>query len=154
MGRDRRDDAGAATVELVALTLVLLLPIVYLVVAVSRVQAGAYAAEAAAYSAARGAVVAGLDALDSGADPAEALASARETADAAAAVAVEDFGSASSARVELACEGECLAPGTAVTASVTVEVPLPGLPAVVRAALPAAVTLSASASSPVDGYAP
>ncbi|WP_062525330.1 hypothetical protein [Demequina rhizosphaerae] len=154
MRRDLSADRGAATVELVALTLVLLLPIVYLVVAVSRVQAGAYAAEAAAYSAARGAVVAGLDALDSGADAEAALTSARATADAAVAIAAEDFGLASGARVELGCEGACLAAGTTVTASVAVDVPLPGVPALLRAALPARVTLESTASSPVDGYAP
>ncbi|WP_062465802.1 hypothetical protein [Demequina maris] len=154
MRRDGPGDAGAATVELVALTLVLLLPILYLVVAVSRVQAGAYAAEAAAYAAARGAVVAGLDALDAGAGPEEAMASARATADAAADVAVEDFGLASAARVELGCDGACLAPGTAVTADVDVSVPLPGMPAFLRAVLPARVTLESTASSPVDGYVP
>ncbi|WP_062519878.1 hypothetical protein [Demequina silvatica] len=153
MRRDLRAEDGAAAVELVALTLVLLVPLLYLVVSVSRVQAGAYAAEAAAYSAARAAVVAGLDSLDSGATPESALAQSRAAADAAAAVTAEDFGIAS-AEVELGCDGTCLAAGSTVMARVEVHVPLPGLPALIRAAIPARITLDSTASGPVDGYAP
>ncbi|WP_062287973.1 hypothetical protein [Demequina phytophila] len=153
MRRDLRAEDGAATVELVALTLVLLVPLLYLVVAVSRVQAGAYAAEAAAYSAARAAVVTGLDSLDAGATPEEALAESRAAADAAAAVAAEDFGIGTAA-VELGCDGACLAAGSTVIARVELHVPLPGVPALVRAAIPARITIDSTASSPVDGYAP
>ncbi|WP_062461391.1 hypothetical protein [Demequina soli] len=151
--RDARDDAGAAAVEFVALTLVLLLPLVYLVVAVTRVQSGAYAAEAAAYAAARAAVVRGLDALDSGAGTEAALGVARDAAGLAADVTAADFG-VDDVAIELGCEGACLAAGSAVTARASVRVPLPGLPSVLRAAIPARVTVEATGASPVDGYVP
>ena len=151
----RRGDEGAAAVEFVALTIVLLVPLIYLVVAVTRVQAGAYAAESASSAAARAAVVAGLDALDAGSADSEARDAAREAAAAAAAAVAEDFAfAAADATVELACEGECLAPGSTVRATVAVAVALPGLPSAVRAMIPAGVTLESTAASPVDGYAP
>lgn len=149
---NRRDD-GAATVEFVALTLVLLLPVLYLVVALSRVQAGAYAAEAAAYAAARGAVVAGLGALDAGQPRPVAIAGAEATAGAAAVVVAGDFG-IDDVAIELACDGVCLAPGSAVTVMSNVTVPLPGVPAALRAVLPLEVSVGATAASPVDGYVP
>ncbi|WP_062387271.1 hypothetical protein [Demequina iriomotensis] len=147
-------DAGSATVEFVAVTLVLLVPLLALVVAVTRVQAGAYAAEAAATAAARAAVVAGLAAVDGGTDDAAALARAQQDGSIAAALVAEDFGLADPPTVELRCDGVCLAPDTVVTARVAVRVPLPGVPAFVRAAVPAHVTVEALASSPVDGYTP
>jgi Flp pilus assembly protein TadG len=148
-----RDDDGAAAVEFLALTLVLLLPILYLVVAVTRVQAGAYAAEGAAYAAARAAVVTGLDALDAGLEPAAATEAARESAALAAEVVAEDFG-IGAARVELDCDAQCLSAGSTVRARVEIDVALPGVPAFVSAVIPARVTLDATAASPVDGYVP
>jgi hypothetical protein len=50
---DRPDDEGAAIVEFIALSLLLLVPLTYLVVTLSRIQAGAFAAEGAAHEAAR-----------------------------------------------------------------------------------------------------
>lgn len=147
-----RDD-GAAAVEFLALTLVLLLPILYLVVAMTRVQAGAYAAEGAAYAAARAAVVTGLDALDAGLEPAAATQAARESAALAAEVVAGDFG-IGAARVELDCDAQCLSAGSTVRARVEIDVALPGVPAFVNAVIPARVTLDATAASPVDGYVP
>mgnify|MGYP005751550077 CR=1 FL=1 len=153
MRRDLRSDAGAAAVEFVALTLVLVLPILYLVIAAARVQAGAYAAESGAYAAARAAVVAGLDTLDAGGSPASAEGAAEAAATAAALVVAEDFG-LDGARVVLDCEGACLEPGGAVRARVEVTVALPGVPSLVQAVIPARIPLAATAASPVDGYAP
>lgn len=150
-----RDESGAAAVEFVALTLVLLLPILYLVVAIGRVQSGAYAAEAAAYSAARAAVVEGLDALDAGVAPDAALAAASNAANLAATVVAEDFGlGADAVSIDLTCEGTCLEPGTTVRARVAISVALPGVPSAVRAVIPARVGVDSTAASPVDGYAP
>lgn len=150
----RRDDAGAATVELLALTLVLVIPLLYLVIAMGRVQAGAYAAEAASYAAARTAVVTGLDSLQGGAAPAAALAEGEARARAAAEVALADFGIDQEPGVTLACDGGCLDPGTTVSATVTVPVPLPGVPALIREWIPLEVTLDATGFAPVDGLLP
>ena len=57
---DVRDERGAATVEFLGLTLVLLIPVVYLMIYVSQVQAAAFASVAAADQAVK-AVVAEAD---------------------------------------------------------------------------------------------
>lgn len=151
MARDR----GSATVEFVALTLILLVPVLYLGVSMARVQAGAFAAEAAAYSAGRAAVVAGLASLDAGASDANARAAAADAARLAATTTAEDFGfPPDAAEVTVTCGDECLAPGTAVTAQVSIEVDLPGVPDAITAHLPLGVDLQAAAMSPVDGQAP
>lgn len=148
-------DAGAATLELIALTLLLLVPVIYLVTALARVQSATYAAESGAYSAARAAVVAGLEAAARGSDDAVARTAARGAATASLAATAEDFGlDASGARLELDCGGPCLAPGSTVDAAVDIEVALPGVPAALADRLPLSVTVSAVASSPVDGYLP
>ncbi len=150
-----RDQRGAATVEFVALTLILVLPVLYLVVAIARVQAGAYAAESAAYAAARAAVTTGLDSLDAGLSAPRAIDRAGAAASSAATLTVEDFGlGADDVAIELSCDGACLAPGGAVRAAVRVTVALPGVPSAVRAVVPAHVVLASTASSPVDGYVP
>ena len=64
---DLADDSGGAIVEFIAITLLLLIPVVYLVVTVARIQAGILAAEAASYEAARASVVEGVWQLDHGA---------------------------------------------------------------------------------------
>lgn len=63
---DVRDERGAATVEFLGLTLVLLIPVVYLMIYVSQVQAAAFASVAAADQAVK-AVVADADHPSAGA---------------------------------------------------------------------------------------
>lgn len=155
MARGPRDE-GSATLEFIALTLLLLIPLVYLVVAVGRVQAGTFAAQASARDAARGAVVAGVAAVEGGASTADARAAATGYARSVTDVAVSDFGlgGEETSALELACTADpCFAPGSAVTAHVAVTVPLPGVPAFLSGAVPLAVTVSADAASPVDGIA-
>ena len=53
VARRLRDETGSAAIEFVTAGLILLVPIVYLVVALAAIQAGAFAAEAAARQAAR-----------------------------------------------------------------------------------------------------
>lgn len=149
-------DAGSATLEFIALTLLLLVPLVYLVSAVGRVQAGTFAAQASARDAARGAVVAGVAALESGASATEARAAANGYAQAVTDVALSDFrlGTTSTSSIELACTDDpCFAPGSEVMAHVEVSVSLPGIPAFLRGAVPLAVTVSADAASPIAGIA-
>ncbi|WNM25183.1 pilus assembly protein [Demequina capsici] len=147
-------DVGAAAVELIALTVLLLIPALYLIVTLGRVQAAAYAAEDAAQTAARVAVLVGVANLESGGSYPGALDEASARAEAVLPVALGDFGfAADQATLALACTADpCLTPGSSVLAHVTVNVPLPGVPGLVSAA-GLAVQVSADATSPVDSMA-
>ncbi len=146
-----KPDEGGAVVEFLAMSLLLLVPLIYLVVSVSLVQAGAYAAESAAQGAARAAVVAGVEVLESGGTEAQAGDAAAARARAVTEVGVGDFGfTADDAFLKLTCSGDpCLAPGSEMQAEVTVEVALPGVPGFLADA-GLTVTVTAQASSPVD----
>ncbi len=106
-----RDD-GNATVEFVMVAVVLMVPLVYVLLAVFAVQRAAFAVSAAAREAGRAYVTA------ASADVAE------ERAQTAADLALADQ-LPSSPRAALVTEG-ALAPGGAVTVTVTYDVGLPG----------------------------
>ena len=137
-----RSDAGSASLEFVTAGILLLVPFVYLVLALAAVQGAAFAAEGAARQAARVYVRA-----DSAAD-------ARARADLAVRYALADFGVDEGAtEVEVACSPEpstCLQRGGAVTVQVRITVPLPFLPAGLGAGLPAGIPLEASSSQRVS----
>ncbi len=152
---DVRDDSGSAIVEFIGVTVVLLVPVLYLVVTLARVQAGLFAAEAAAHDAARAVVVTGVRALEQGLSHEEALAQGEARAVAVVEVILEDFGfSTDDATVALHCTDEpCLTFGGNVVADVDVQVDLPGVPGFVGAVVPLHVTVQATSRSPVDGLA-
>ena len=150
-GDDRAGDDGAAIVEFIALSLLLLVPLTYLVVTLSRIQAGAFAAEGAAHEAARTAVVTGVASREHGASRDAAMAAGAGRADAAVWLVADDFGfDSDSAELTLTCDGPCLEPGGNVDAEVTIVVALPGIPGFVSGAIPLAVDIVASARAPVD----
>lgn len=153
--RDVRDDAGGAIVEFIALTLVLLVPVIYLVVTMSRVQAGILAAESAAHDAARAVVVEGVRSLEEGKAHAAALESGAVRAQALVNVGVGNFGfDPGDATLALGCSADpCLSLGSNVTAEVSLEVSLPGIPGFVGRLVPLAVTVGGTATAPVDGLA-
>lgn len=137
----RRDERGSAVVEFVTLAVLLLIPLVYLVLLLGRVQAGAYAVSQASREAGRAYVTA-----DTGED---AAARAR----AAARIAFEDQHFEDVGIVSLACDGTpCLRPDGRVETTATVRVPLPLVPAFVRDAVPMSVPVSASHISTVDRF--
>lgn len=136
------EEEGSAVVEFLGVTLVLLVPLVYLVLVLGRVEAAAFAVEGAARDAARAYVVADEEAADAHAEAAVALALADQGFDA---------GAARSLRV--ACSGDpCLEPGEDVTATVTVRVPLPFVPPLVRDVVPLEVPVSATRTAVVDAF--
>jgi hypothetical protein len=139
--RLRRDD-GSASLEFVAAGLILLLPIVYLVLALASIQAGAFAAEAAARQGARLFV------------QAQTLEAAQEIADRAIQVALADYGVAEEdASVSITCvPAACLEPGAIVTVAVTVAVPLPLVPAVLQGDFPLQVDLEGVAAQRVSRF--
>lgn len=116
MTRSVRGDEGGAAVELVAAVVLLLLPVIYLVVAISDVQAAAFATEGAARDVVRAYVIADDDRTAAG------------RADAVAELALDDHGlSTKGATVDVTCSATpCLTPGTEIAVRVAAEVVLPG----------------------------
>ena len=117
----RRDERGTALIEVTWLAVLLMVPLVYVVLAVYDVQRHAFAATAAARAAGRAFVLAP--------DVAQGTAHARE----AAAVALGDQRvDRGDVQVAIACEpaGECLAPGSVVVVDVRTQVRLPLMPSV------------------------
>lgn len=140
-GVARRNERGSAVVEFVTLGVLLLVPLVYLVMALARVQAGAFAVSQAARESGRAFVT-----TDPGQD---ATARAR----AAATVAFADHRFEDVGTLDLACDGTpCLRPDGRVRTTATVRVPLPLVPAFVREAVPASIPVSASQVSTVDRF--
>ncbi|WP_159449312.1 pilus assembly protein [Demequina sp. NBRC 110051] len=146
-------DEGSALVEFLGVTVLVMIPLVYLIITLAHLQAGMYATEAAARTAARAAATSGVDALIDGDGRDRAWREASAHAEASVALVAEDFG-VGALDLTLACEGECLSPGSAIVADVTGEIGLPGVPAGVLDVAPLTVTLTARGASPIDGTAP
>ncbi len=148
-------DAGGAIVEFIGMSLLLLVPVVYLIVALSQIQAATFAVELSAREAARSATVAGVAALEDGAKPRDARGVASRRAEAATDLTLEDFGftEPKARSIELTCSKRpCFQPGTDVYATVEVRVALPGVPSGLASWMPLGVTVSASAVSAVEDY--
>ncbi len=136
-----RDESGTAVVEFVVLAVLLLIPLIYLVMAMARLQAGSYAVSQAAREAGRAFVTA---------DSADA---ARPRAEAAARIAFLDHSFQDVGHLSVACDGTpCLRPDGRVETTATVQVPLPLVPAFVREVVPLSVAVSASHLSTVDRF--
>ena len=121
MARDTRSETGTVLVEVTWLAILLLVPLVYVVLAVFEVQRAAFAETAASRAAGRAYVMA----------PTVAEAEAR--ARAAGQVALADQGvDGSGATMQISCRpaDACLTPGSVVHVEVRAQVPLPLLPPV------------------------
>ncbi|WP_353050486.1 pilus assembly protein [Cellulosimicrobium sp. Marseille-Q4280] len=148
-GRRRAADdlaeRGNAVVEFLGVALVLLVPVLYLVLTLGRVQAATFAVEGSAREAARAFVTA----------PSSADGASRAVA--AVGIALGDQGFTEvdpAAALSVTCSAQpCLLPGSEVAAHVRVEVPLPLVPAFVRDAVPLAVPVEARYVAAVDEYA-
>ncbi len=114
------DEAGSALVEIVWLSVLLLLPLLYVLVAAFGVQRAAYGVSGAARAAARAYSLA----PDEGSAPARARA--------AAAVALQDQRiPPGEVALRVSCRpvpGNCLAPGSEISVDVRYQVPLPLAP--------------------------
>jgi len=115
-----RDESGTALVEVTWLSILLLVPLLYVVLAVFEVQRAAYAVNAATRAAGRAYTLAPSQG--------EAVARAR----AAAAVALEDQGlTLADAAIETTCApdpGDCLSPGSVIHVRMASPVSLPLMP--------------------------
>lgn len=142
-GAGRPADAGSAVVEFLGVSLLLLVPLVYLVLTLGRIQAAAFAAEGAAREAGRVVV--------SAASFGEGVARARAAAD--LAFADQGIEASGADAVSLACEADpCLEPGARILVDVAVRVGLPGVPAVIRSSVPTEIPVSAQFVAVVDEF--
>ncbi|WP_327012625.1 hypothetical protein [Cryobacterium sp. GrIS_2_6] len=144
ISRRLRSDHGSASLEFITTGMILLVPLVYLVLAMSVLQGGALAVEGAARQAARVYVRA----------PSEAVAA--ERAQRAVDFALADYGlPAGDAQVSIDCAaaaGGCLKRRTAVTVTVRLRVPLPLVPDVLGLAGTASVPLESNATQTVSRF--
>lgn len=132
-------------VEFCFLSVLLLVPLVYLVVVLGRVQAAAFAAETAAREAGRAFVTAADD------------VSARSRASSAAAIALSDqgFDQPADGALDLRCELQpCLQPDARVTVLTRVRVELPGSPGFLHGVVPDVVVVDARHVAAVDRFRP
>ncbi|PVU82054.1 pilus assembly protein TadE [Cellulomonas sp. WB94] len=138
------DDAGNAIVEFLAVTVLLLIPVLYLVLLLGRLQAATFAADGAAGEAGRAYTEAST--IDVG--------SARAVAAVALALrdqGFEDVDPASSLKLECSSV-PCLQPGSDVAATVRFAVRLPFVPSFVSSVVPLEIPVRGDAVAPVDQF--
>lgn len=137
-------DRGSASLEFITVGMVLLVPLVYLVLTLAAIQAGAYAVESAARQAAR-VFVQSPD-----------TTSASASASTAVAFALADHGlGTESASVTVTCHPRpdvCLTRQGFVTVDIDLTIALPGIPAVLTGNFPLAVPLHATATEQVSRF--
>lgn len=143
--RRSRNDVGSASLEFIVAGLVLLVPIVYLVVALSLIQSAVLAVEGGSRHAARLFVEAP--------DPDTGVARAEQ----AVAFALEDQGiDPSGARITITCAdgiaGECLERGSSVSVVVRLQVALPLAPPVLGLDRLATVPVEARSVNAVSDF--
>jgi Flp pilus assembly protein TadG len=138
---DQRDD-GSAIIEFSILSVVLMIPLVYIVLSVFAVQNAAYAVTAATREAGRA-----FATTPPGGDPqSRALAAAR--------IAMADHGldlAPDQLRIVACSANPCLTPGASVTFRVDLDVALPFVPAVLGTS-PASIGVDASHVALLDRY--
>lgn len=133
-------EKGNAVVEFLGVALLLLVPLIYLIFVLARVQAATYAVQGAAQDVGRAYVLS------------ESTEQGAQRGSAAVGLALQNQGfDATDAQLELACEqADCLAPGGTITASVTIAVSLPGVPAMMQNYIPVSIPVSATHVTVVD----
>ena len=136
-----RDDEGNAPIEFLVAGVILLIPLVYLGLALAAIQGGALAVEGAAREAAHVYVSAATD------------AAGRASADRATTVALADRRlPRRDGDLTLRCDtaaADCLAAGAWMTATVRTEVELPFVPPIFGLDKVARVPVEATATAPV-----
>lgn len=136
-----RGEGGSAVVEFVFLAVLMMVPLIYLVMTLGRLQAAAYAASAAAREAGRAYTTATTQ------------GEAERRAGAAATIAFEDQGFGDTGGLSLSCDGTpCLRPEGRVEVTAVVTVPLPLVPSFARSVIPLEVPLTASHVAVADRF--
>ncbi len=136
-----RGEEGTAIIEFIFLGVLMLVPLIYLVMTLARIQAGSYAVTTAAREAGRAYVT-----TATGQD-------ANGRANAAAGIAFADQGFSGMGSLEVSCStSPCLTPDARIETTARVTVPLPLIPAFARDVVPLEIPLSASHLSTVDRF--
>lgn len=137
-----RPERGSMLVEVVFLMVLLMVPLLYLVGTLGRLQAGAYAASASAREAGRAYVT----------SPQAGSAPARGAA--AAALVFDSFGfEDGQGSVSIGCATDpCLAPGAQIQVQSTVVVAVPLIPDFMADVIPTSVTMTSSHTEAVDEF--
>ena len=139
-----RDEAGSASLEFITVGMLLLVPIVYLVLALSALENASFGVEGAARQATRVFVQSASDG--------DAEAAARTAIE----VTLADYGlDAAHAHVEVSCRpnpSRCLTRRGFVTVSITTTVPLPLVPPVLQLHLPAGIPVQSVATEQVSRF--
>jgi hypothetical protein len=138
-------DDGSAVVEFVTLGVLLLVPVVYLMLTLGRIQAAAFAAEGAAREAGRVFVTADDEVSGIQRIRVAVLLAARDQG-------FDDVDPATAVTVECSAS-PCLRPESRVTVRVELVVVLPGVPAFVDTVVPTRVPVRAESVSVVDRFA-
>lgn len=143
-GRLGREE-GSASIEFITVGILLLVPTVYLVLALSSIQSASFAVEGAARQASRVFV------------QAENLGDAQAAASRAVAVTLADYGlDAAAATVTISCApnpADCLTRRGFVTVTISTVAPLPLFPAVLDADIPVGVPIDSVATEQVSRFA-
>jgi hypothetical protein len=138
-------DEGSASIEFITVGILMLVPTVYLVLAMSSIQSASFAVEGAVRHAARVFV------------QAETVAQGQAAASRAIAVTLADYGlDADDAQVVITCRpnpADCLTRRGYVTVTITTVAPLPFFPAVLEADIPPGVPIDAVATEQVSRFA-
>ena len=141
----RDGQSGFASIEFITVGILLLVPTVYLVLALSSIQSASFAVEGAARQASRVFV------------QAESLGEAQAAASRAVAVTLADYGlDAADAEVVITCRpnpADCLTRRGFVTVTITTVAPLPLFPAVLEADIPPGVPIDSVATEQVSRFA-
>jgi len=141
--RRRRDERGNAVVEFSWLAILLMVPLVYVMLAVFDVQGASYGATAATRAAGRAFII-----VPDGMSEDDARARAFE----AARLAMKDQGiELSPGQLTISCNPACLQPGSTVTVTLDTEVRLPLIPDALGGE-PPAIHISASHTEPYGDY--
>ena len=136
-------DRGSASLEFLTVGMILLVPLVYLVLAVAAIQAAALGIEGAARQAARVAVLR--------ADDTEPAAAGVERT---VRVVLADYGvDADAASIDVDCSAACDEPGSRITVRVRAAVALPLVPQVLATSSIGTVQLESSATHTVSRFA-
>lgn len=139
------EEAGSASIEFLTVALLLLVPTVYLVLALASIQSASFAVEGAARQASRVFV------------QAPTLGEAQAAAERAIVVTLADYGlEAAAAQVTVSCRpdpGDCLSRRGFVTVTISTVAPLPLFPAVLETDLPVGVPIDSTATEQVSRFA-
>jgi Flp pilus assembly protein TadG len=139
----RRGDRGSAVVEFSWLAILLMVPLVYVMLAVFDVQRASYGATAATRAAGRAFII-----VPDGVSEDDARARAFD----AAQLAMKDQGvELSPSQLTISCNPACLQPGSTVTVTLDTEVRLPLIPDALGGK-PPAIHISASHTESYGDY--